>query len=100
LLASGKPARPQTWNRYAYVLNNPLRLVDPEGLDGSNTEEQRRQERPPRIIYIFVATDQFGRTSEWTPDEDSARRGYRATTVPADNYADLQNNAPQALKLK
>jgi RHS repeat-associated protein len=100
LLASGKPARPQTWNRYAYVLNNPLRLVDPEGLDGSNTEEQRRQERPPRIIYIFVATDQFGRTSEWTPDEDSARRGYRATTVPADNYADLQNNAPPGTQVK
>jgi RHS repeat-associated protein len=24
---------PQIWNRYTYVLNNPLRLVDPEGLN-------------------------------------------------------------------
>ena len=24
---------PQTWNRYAYVMNNPLALVDPSGLD-------------------------------------------------------------------
>jgi RHS repeat-associated protein len=32
LLASGDPRRPQTWNRYAYVLNNPLKLVDPTGM--------------------------------------------------------------------
>lgn len=32
-LASVNPAFPQSWNRYAYVLNNPLRAIDPLGLD-------------------------------------------------------------------
>ncbi len=33
LLASGKSANPQTFNRYAYVMNRPLILADPTGLD-------------------------------------------------------------------
>jgi RHS repeat-associated protein len=33
-LAAVDPTNPQSWNRYAYVLNNPMNLVDPSGLDG------------------------------------------------------------------
>lgn len=32
-LAAVDLSKPQSWNRYAYVLNNPLRAVDPLGLD-------------------------------------------------------------------
>ncbi len=30
-LSAANPANPQSWNRYAYALNNPLALVDPTG---------------------------------------------------------------------
>jgi len=48
LLSSGDVGDPQSWNRYSYSLNNPLRYTDPFGLyvfDSSVTEEQRRQFR-------------------------------------------------------
>jgi RHS repeat-associated protein len=32
LLASGKSANPQTFNRYSYVMNSPLRFTDPTGM--------------------------------------------------------------------
>ena len=32
LLSSGRIEDPQTWNRYPYVLNNPLEYIDPSGL--------------------------------------------------------------------
>ena len=32
-LGAVDPANPQSWNRYVYVRNNPLRAVDPLGLD-------------------------------------------------------------------
>jgi hypothetical protein len=35
LLASGKSANPQTFNRYVYVMNNPLVLKDPSGLQAA-----------------------------------------------------------------
>jgi RHS repeat-associated protein len=32
LLASGQPSNPQSWNRYSFVLNRPLNLIDPSGM--------------------------------------------------------------------
>jgi RHS repeat-associated protein len=38
---SGSPMQPQTWNLFSYVLNNPLKFIDPTG-----HEPQRQGERP------------------------------------------------------
>ena len=32
-LTAATPGNPQSWNRYAYVMNNPLGAIDPLGLD-------------------------------------------------------------------
>jgi RHS repeat-associated protein len=32
-VSSMRPQTPQSWNRFAYVINNPLRYIDPFGLD-------------------------------------------------------------------
>jgi RHS repeat-associated protein len=44
-VAAVNPSNPQTWNRYAYALNNPLRYTDPLGLycqwdDGTRDDEE------------------------------------------------------------
>jgi RHS repeat-associated protein len=42
--AAVDPSNPQSWNRYAYVLNNPLAAIDPDGLwcvwdDGTHDDD-------------------------------------------------------------
>ena len=32
-LGTASPGSPQTWNRYAYVMNNPTGLIDPSGMN-------------------------------------------------------------------
>ncbi len=48
--AGGRADIPQSWNRYAYALNNPLGLVDPDGRQ--ETEAQRGFDLPALVMKI------------------------------------------------
>lgn len=43
LMASGRPRNPQTWNRYSYGMNNPVRLTDPSGMFTWDTSNRCRE---------------------------------------------------------
>ncbi|HEY9405477.1 MAG TPA: LamG-like jellyroll fold domain-containing protein [Pyrinomonadaceae bacterium] len=59
LITSAKPINPQSWNRYAYVLNSPLVLIDPSGL------EYRRNDKSGEIKWYNKDDDREG-TTEYT----------------------------------
>ncbi|MBD3885898.1 RHS repeat-associated core domain-containing protein [Phormidium tenue FACHB-886] len=71
LLASGKSANPQTFNRYVYVRNNPVLLTDPSGLcpDCDNPVDE-----PGTIFGGWArAYEYFKRTIGWGNESVTVR---------------------------
>jgi RHS repeat-associated protein len=86
LLGSARVIDPQTWNRYAYGLNNPLRNSDPTGLfdwDGSAGSNLSDDELAAR------AADKDGSKKErkWAKNALSFRQKFRAALGAADEAA-------------
>jgi len=62
----GRKSTPQTFNRYAYCLNNPLKYVDPDGRENAswlfdNEEEDKKvlqySQAPQLIEYVYIEYD-------------------------------------------
>jgi RHS repeat-associated protein len=71
---------PQRWDRYPYVLNNPLKYIDPIGLQNKDPEVNKDAKRPRRV------TDERGRQHEMvlvkiTPWNGPSMRGRTSVFV-------------------
>lgn len=58
-LTAVDPMNPQSWNRYAYVVNTPTVLVDPLGLDGGQMTTDQQQCIQNQINYANQARSEF-----------------------------------------
>jgi hypothetical protein len=54
-MASAHASNPQSWNRYAYTLNNPLRFVDANGMDVP--EACAKDNSCPIVVKVNVIYD-------------------------------------------
>jgi RHS repeat-associated protein len=62
MMASAKLSNPQTMNRYTYVVNNPLRYIDPNGLDGEDSSDpwSRMTKKEQLLLASKLTTVQYG----------------------------------------
>jgi RHS repeat-associated protein len=74
---SGSPSNPQSWNRYAYVNNNPLNATDPSGLcseeDGWSGCDNAPWNDPGSWNYgaVFSYNAGFDQNGFWTTSDNS-----------------------------
>jgi RHS repeat-associated protein len=69
--------------------------VEEPPLPTSQDNPQRRQE--DRVIYVFVGRN--SRAMSWEPDAKSAAKGYKAITVPGDDFAGVKTPKGPTIKV-
>jgi RHS repeat-associated protein len=69
-LSAVDPTNPQSWNRYVYVLNNPLRYIDPTGLycDYSDHDDPDSGFDPNNFDYQSSSVECAANGGQWVDD--------------------------------
>jgi RHS repeat-associated protein len=91
LLASGKSANPQTFNRYVYCLNNPLVFTDPSGLQTGRWVTQRRDDGND---YLHWSTENISGNRESPITERNKAGDLIARSINPDWVYRLNPNGP------
>lgn len=84
LLSSARLTNPQTWNRYTYALNNPLRILDPTGLwdwDASAGGDMSDED------LFAMASSRQNKRRQWAQKALYFRAEFRAARDSADEAA-------------
>lgn len=97
----GRPAFPQSWNGYSYVLNNPLNAIDPFGLDcvylnnaGYGVEYIDQQSNATECAQNGGAwANGLVNSIQFDPNSNNVLLGYYTGTVDSSgNISSLQEN--------
>jgi len=88
LLTSGTIYDPQTWNRYAYTIGNPLKYTDPFGMYICNGSADQCKQIEKGLKNLEKARDSFKKGSREYKQLDRARQAFGNAGV--DNGVTIQ----------